>query len=169
MARRRAARPPRNRGLPARLAPGLLALLVAAGGGCGDGGAGPPDVPPELAPFVGIWDAISATLTNQANPDMSVDLVEEGVVFTLEITSRSRYIATTAGPGQPPEVETGGVEVLSGPDLLVIDPDDPDLPTDSLAFRFAGDTLTLETEDEFDFNQDGTDEPAFLRLILVRG
>lgn len=37
-----------------------------------------------------------------------------------------------------------------------------------MAFILAGDTLTVSGEDEFDFNNDGVDDPALMQLVLRR-
>lgn len=47
--------------------------------------------------------------------------------------------------------------------------DDVDQDTEVFSYTLVGGTLDmLSADDMFDFNQDGTDEPANLHLILVK-
>ncbi len=66
-------------------------------------------------------------------------------------------------PGSPTESSTGPVE-LDGETIILTDENDPDLPL--LTGSRAGTRLVFETEDaEYDFDGDGTDEPARVDVV----
>ena len=136
----------------------LSALLLS---GCSDDGTGPKEA---LAPLVGVWTAESLVLTNQQNPGISVDLIATGATFTLSILSTGQYSASLSAFGQA-NTEVGTVTV-SG-DQITITPTTPPGPAISGAFYFQGETLVLDGESEFDFNQDGILEAALVHLELV--
>lgn len=140
----------------------LLALVVAA---CGDDGDGA--TAPELRPLVGTWTATTWVVTNTVNPDDSVRLIDdgEGAELTLEIapdggaTLTIRVLGTT-------QTTTGTARVEG--EELVLQPSDAGEEPDRFVYTLAGDTLTLEGEIAFDFNQDLTPETATTRIVLVR-
>jgi len=56
---------------------------------------------------------------------------------------------------------------LEGSTVILTDSSDPDLPL--LSGTLEGSQLLLETENaEYDFNGDGTDEPAHVSTVFVR-
>jgi hypothetical protein len=69
-------------------------------------------------------------------------------------------------PGSPTESVTGPV-ALEGSTVILTDNEDPDLPL--LSGTVVEQRLVLETEDaEYDFDGDGTDEPARVSAVFVR-
>jgi hypothetical protein len=69
-------------------------------------------------------------------------------------------------PGSPTESAVGPV-ALDGATVILTDASEPDLPL--LRGERAAQRLTLETENaEYDFNGDGTDEPARVSAVFVR-
>ncbi len=139
---------------------GLLLLLVLSPlllGSCSDQGVGPKA---GLAPLVGLWSADAIVLTNEANPSMVVDLIEEGADFTLSILGNGTYQAVMKAFGQPSGPPQSGKISVSGNELTLT-------PTGSYAgaatsgtWAIEGGTLIIEGETEFDFNMDGTREAA---------
>lgn len=139
----------------------LLLLLLISSTGCSDNGTGPSDK--ELEPLVGKWRARALVLTNSANPDISVDLVESGAVFTISILANGQYSATLAAFGQS-NTEIGTVEVRGN--QVTITPTSPAGPPLVANFSFQGRTLVLDGTSSYDFNQDGTPEEAQAHIEL---
>lgn len=134
----------------------LLFLTACSGGGTSPGNE-------ELQPLVGKWRAKTLLLTNSANPGVSIDLVEAGATFTISILSTGQYSATLAAFGQT-NTEIGTVEV-SGNQVTIM-PTSPAGPALVARFSFQGRTLVLDGTSEYDFNQDGTPEPAQAHIEL---
>lgn len=138
-----------------------LALLVTA---CGGSGTVEPD--PDLAPLVGDWEATELTLTNVAAPGQSVDLIQQGAGFSLNVQPSGQYTAILVFGGQD-QTEIGQAEV-SGNRLTLIPNVPAGQPTTTGTYTLQGDVLTLDGSTEFDFNLDGTPEPATVHLVLAR-
>lgn len=137
-------------------------LFLTSVASCSDTGT---DGSKELAPLVGTWRARALVLTNKANPSQSVDLVQEGAVFTLSILSSGQYAATMEAFGHTaPEV---GTFTVSG-SRFTISPTSHSGPPTSGTWKFEGQVLILDGDTEFDFNQDGSREPTSAHFELVR-
>ena len=133
------------------------ALSLACGGGNGTG--------PSPETLTGTWQATKAEMVSQANPATKVDLVALGGQVRLVLTGSKTFTLTVSMPGDPDEITTGSWS--SSVDLLT-------LAYASGAWQFSmtlsGDPLTLSGADaEYDFNDDGQDEPAKINLVMVRG
>jgi len=139
----------------------LWAILSLSLAGCSSSGTGPSNK--ELEPLVGKWRASTLLLTNLANPDVSIDLVESGATFTISILSTGEYSATLAAFGQSNN-EIGTVEVSGN--QVTITPTSPEGPPLVATFGFQGGTLVLDGTSEYDFNQDGTPETAQAHIEL---
>lgn len=137
----------------------LPALGVA---GCSDDVSAPKK---GIEAFVGKWRAQSMVLTNQANPSVSVDLVEEGATFTLSILATGQYSASLAAFGQS-NTEVGTIQVSGS--QITITPTSPAGPPLVATFAFQGDLLILDGSSAFDFNRDGTSEAATAHIELYR-
>ncbi len=131
---------------------------------CGGGGdaTGTED---DLSPVAGSWRATVMTMTSQANPEISRDLLAEGASFTLLIETRGRYTATLSFFGQT-NVEEGRVSREGG--VLHFRPENPPGDPFDATWRFQGETLILDGESRFDLNMDGTTEPTYAHFELVR-
>lgn len=141
-------------------APGLFSLIVALFLGCSDDGTGPKS---ELEPLVGTWRAQVLILTNSANPDVSVDLIQAGATFTLSILATGQYSASLAAFGAA-NTEVGEVTVSGN--QITIKPISPEGPALVATFFFQGTTLVLDGTSEYDFNQDGLPEAAQAHIEL---
>ena len=143
----------------------LLLLLVAACGG-GDGSTGPGTEDPSPAGFlVGSWIAEELVLTNAANPEQSLDLIEEfDAEFTLDVEESGRYLAILTGFGQSSS-ESGNLRV-SG-DILTMNAEFPVERTTAGTVTQDGNSVILDAETVFDFNLDGTPEDAEMHAVLV--
>lgn len=146
---------------------GLLAIVAACGG---SGTELPPDEPdPELAPFVGLWDAEVFQVTSLADTTVVADLVELGAVFTFNVEVSGRYTAIldlsqveeADSLGVEPYFELGSMSVNG--DFITLTPTDPpgSPVTGEVTFLSSG-YFRLEAPTEFDFNLDSELDPARL-------
>lgn len=141
----------------------LVAAVVAALAGCGSDDGVSPD--PELERFVGTWDATVFTVTADDPPNTEVDILDSGS-FNVTIEPSGTYTARLEvfGFAQP---EIGQLSV-SGSTLTLTPTQPPGDPTPS-TFEFRSeDYLVLDGPTEFDFNLDGTAEPAQAHIELER-
>ena len=121
-----------------------------------------PDVPAEV---IGDWEAIQYILSNNANPTDIVDLISEGFNLYLTIQSNGSYTSTFTFPGVPDETETGTAVFTNN--TVTINPPDEDPFT--MAYQVTDSTLAfVNANSSFDFDDDGTDEPATETIVLVK-
>jgi hypothetical protein len=112
---------------------------------------------------VGTWQATELTLTNLANPDTSVDLIEQGATFTLSILATGQYSASLVIFGQPSQ-EVGSVSVSGN--QITIAPNGGSSTTGTWILQ--GNTVIVDGDTEFDFNVDGIPEAATVHMELIR-
>ncbi len=142
----------------------FAAPLAALALGCGgDEGTGPGGI--TIADLAGTWDATTATFEGVVGSGF-VDVIADGGSVTLTITGDGRFTFVLTLPGESPETASGTMHFEEDALVMTFD-DDPSDPT-FFIFFFSDDTLTLAGEDEFDFDDDGVDEPAILTLVLQR-
>ncbi len=113
---------------------------------------------------IGTWNATEFVFSNFEDPVTDFDVIAMGGDLSIVIRADGTYTLTLSMPFAEPEVIEGDW-VLDG-DVLTLDEG-----VDAVAFEISldGNTLTLHTEDvEFDFDEDGTDDPAQLDVTLVR-
>lgn len=137
----------------------LLAMSFVAG--CGDDSTGPDD---SLSSFVGDWEATSLVLTSVADPSMSPDLIAIGGTFTLNVQPSGLYTAIFLYAGQN-GTELGTISVAGN--TITFHVTAPAPATYSSTFAFNGNTLVLDGDSSFDFDLDGTAEPAIAHFVLV--
>ncbi len=141
------------------------ALLVAVAVGCSDSGdsTGPVASPSE---FVGNWLASSYIVTSIANTSLSEDLVV-GQQMTISITfTETTYSGTASFPGEPTETFSG-TYTISGNQLTLNETGQgtPELMT----YTLSGNAMTLAgSDEEYDFDDDGVEDPATFTMLLVR-
>jgi len=133
-------------------------ILVA----CGEEGVGPD---PDVAPLVGDWDATSLVLTSVANPQVKPDLIALGAAFRLNIQPSGQYTAILLY-AQQSSTEIGTLSVSGN--TITMTRDFPSRSTSAAVFSLSGNRLTLDGDSEFDFNLDGTPEPALAHFELLR-
>jgi hypothetical protein len=136
----------------------LLFLLM----GCSDSGTGVED---ELAPLVGSWRAQALLLTNQADPQEEFDVIGSGGVFALSILATGTYSASLTVFGMS-NVEMGTITV-SGNQLTITPTNPPGSPTQG-TWSLSGDVLYIDGTTEFDFDLDGSGDPANVHFELNR-
>lgn len=148
--------------------PGLFLTLLLFLGACGD--SSPSDVAtPDAAvePFVGDWDAAEFVVTSIADASTTFDLIAATGVFSLNVQPSGAYTATLFIPDEMTQaaVENGTLSVIG--DAVRLNPNQGAGATS--AYEFNGpDLLILDGPTEFDFNFDGTSDPATLRVVLER-
>lgn len=108
--------------------------------------------------------AESLVMTSVANPEVVTDLVALGAVFTLSVQPSGRYTAILEGFGQSSS-EFGRLTVDGA--SVVLMPESPPGPESRALWERVGDSVILEGDSDFDFNLDGTTEPATLRQVLI--
>jgi len=137
------------------------ATIVVAIAACGDSTG--VEIDPAVAPFVGTWDAVVMTARADAPPNQEVDVLSIAA-FWINIQPSGTYTATLEFPGARPEIGRLKVEDAS---TLTLHPEVGD-PAPSTYFFATPDSLILDGATEFDFNLDGTNEPAQGHIELVR-
>ncbi len=142
--------------------PSTRSLTVLAVGlatiACGDAtGVDPEDL-------VGTWSAFTAIATNPADPSETADLVAQGVSLTFVIEADGR-IETIVEIQDIVDRDIGTLTVTDGEFTLVIE----GRPLTWTISR-RDDTLTIDiiTGMEWDFGDDGLDEPATMLLEMLR-
>ncbi len=142
---------PSTRSLTA-LAVGLAALA------CGDAtGVDPEDL-------VGTWSTFTAIATNPANPSETADLVAIGVSLTFVIEASGR-VETIFEYQDIVDRDVGTLTVTDGEFTLVIE----GRPlTGTISRRDDALTIDIITGMEWDFGDDGLDEPATMLLEMLR-
>jgi hypothetical protein len=139
----------------------LSALLFASCGG-DDDSSGPPD-----SDLVGTWDATSIELTSVANPGTVVELISQGANGRLVLQSNGDFGLSVGIPGEPTEFGNG---TWGATDVLTLSFGEGDIQgTWQFDIELNGDSLRLTGADsEWDFDDDGTEDPAKLDLALTR-
>lgn len=115
--------------------------------------------------LIGNWGASNYIFTNTANPLEQVDIIQLGITLLLNIQSNGTYTSTMTFPNDPPETETGTVNFQNN--IVTVNPpgDDPF----AMTYVLVDSILTfMRTDSEFDFDDDGTDEPATETIIFVK-
>ncbi len=140
-----------------------MLAFVASGCGGDDDSTGP-QVNPDF--MVGEWIAESMVVTSKANPEVAPDITQppSNATFTLSVQPSGRYLAILAGYGQ--SSSESGVLTVEG--QYVIFMRQLPSPEESRArWERADSSVILEGDTDFDFNLDGTTEPATLRTEIV--
>ena len=145
-----------------RFLPVLPILLLASCGGDGDDTTGPVN-----NGLVGTWDATAIQLTSVADPADVVELISQGANGRLVLQSNGDFGLSIGIPGEPTEFGNG---TWGSTDVLTLNFGDGDIQgTWQFDIDLNGNTLRLTGADtEWDFDDDGTDDPAKLDLTLTR-
>lgn len=109
----------------------------------------------------GVWDATVYVFTNQANTSETVDIVavdQASMVLTVQANGTT---SSVFDDGQGGTSSDSGTFTAEG-DMLTLG---------GITFQasLSGDRLTLTNDDaQFDFDDNGSDEPATARITLQR-
>ncbi len=116
--------------------------------------------------LVGDWNGDVFIITSLANPDQSADLIAAGATFTLNVQASGQYTAILIFNDQP-QTEIGQLSV-SGTNITLrrTYPAPPDTTTGT--YSLDGNRLTVDGETDYDFDLNGTKEPARLHFELVK-
>jgi hypothetical protein len=126
-------------------------LLAAGLAACSDSTS-----PADLA---GTYDVTVFEFTNADNTTEKVDVVDLGAAIEITITAGGAFTIDVDG-----ETETGTIEI-DGSDVTVTIGGDP--ATGTINQNGSTVTLNFDTGTEFDFDEDGTDDPATLRVVMT--
>ena len=129
--------------------------------GCGGDLAGP-DLNPGF--MAGDWLADSLVMTSVLDSTVTADPLELGATFTPLVEPSGRYTAILEGFGQSSS-EIGDLTV-DGAEVVLM-PASPPGPESRALWDQVGDSVILMGDSDYDFNLDGTTEPATLRQMLV--
>ena len=141
-----------------------FSLLSLSFLGCGDPVATGPD--PLIEPFVGDWAATAFVLTSSVSDQVSIDLIQLGGTFDLNIQPSGSYTAILvyAGLGQ---TEIGTISVTAA--TVALNREFPTRKNEVSAYQFVGDTvLILDGDTEFDLDFDGQADPTLAHFELLR-
>ncbi len=140
----------------------LLAVTFLAG--CGDS-IGADGTPEEVAnALAGTWNATSFVFTNDANSSETFDLLADGGSFSITFTAAGQFSGSSTFEGATDTFS--GTYVVQGTNLITTDTGE--IESETIAFTLSGNTLTLALDDEFDFDDNGIDEPATLVIVLQK-
>lgn len=122
------------------------------------------DTNPNNWALVGTWVGTAFEFVSQADTSVKADLSSYGVAYSIVINADSTYSSTTAFLGQT-MIETGT--------LLVTDTEITLYPVNDQSrtgtyTQTATEISIVITDEGFDFDQDGTDDPAFLYIDLIK-
>ncbi len=141
-----------------------LSLLSLSFLGCGDPVPTGPD--PLIEPFVGNWAATAFVLTSSVSDQVSIDLIQLGGTFDLNIQPSGSYTAILvyAGLGQ---TEIGTISVTAT--TVALNREFPTRENEISTYQFVGDSvLILDGDTEFDLDFDGQKDPTLAHFELLR-
>lgn len=121
---------------------------------------------PKASDLWGLWAAVEMVYTSQADASVEADLVgAEGATYTIELRSDGTFASLLSLLSHGSVEESGSYEVRGG--RLILDPASSERRTLELDFNRS--LLTArEADTSWDFDADGTAEPATLHLLLDR-
>ena len=151
------------------LGAGSLAAIGLFLAGCGDISEFiKPITPAEIS---GEWHATNAVITNADDPTVSFSPLAAGGSLFLRFSIDGDFQSIIQVPEMEDDVETGTYEIVD--DFILVEPTDAPGDTIHLAYEFQTSktafSLTLISDDlDYDFDGDGTAEPALLFTIVIR-
>jgi hypothetical protein len=120
-----------------------------------------------VADLEGSWEASEFRFISAPSAADTVDLIAAGGSFAVMIAADGRYTANMTAPGELPAIEIGTL-LIEDNELILVADSDPAKPQ-VLTFELtAADTLELAGDETFDFDGDGTEDPAVLEVVLQR-
>jgi hypothetical protein len=133
--------------------------------GCGDDPTGPIDE--NLLELAGAWRATKFEYVSHDDSSERVNLASLGTMVTLTIAEDGVWTLLVTRPGLLSyQVSSGSLTVEDGSIILQWNGYDEPM---TFGFELLDDTLTMETADaQYDFDTDGTRDPADLAMILLR-
>ena len=122
----------------------------------------------EVVDLVGIWDATKFEFEETTgDPVVTADLITMNTTVTVTVNENGTYQVAITFLDNEPEVETG-TWTLEGGNLLILTATGESVG-EEFEVSLSGTTLTLRSSDlVFDFDEDGTDEPALFEGIFEK-
>ena len=149
----------------------ILFLIFSCSSSDDSGGLSGTDL--SISELQGSWTVTSLVFGKLCDPGVDcpveeVDVIEEGATATLTIQGNGRFTILSAIPGGGSETITG--QMSFDEDLLVLEFDDVPGEEEYYGIQLSnnGNTLAINGNAEYDFDGDGTDEPANLNLVCSR-
>ncbi|HET7602099.1 MAG TPA: hypothetical protein VFK36_03720 [Gemmatimonadales bacterium] len=140
----------------------IVAVTLAVAG-CGSDSTGTDGV--TLADLVGTWHVTKWECTNEANTSQKVNLATvSGSDVTLTVATSGAYTLAGSFAGEP--WSASGSYAVQGGTIVV---QESGAEPQSSPFTLTGDTWTIsQLEGDWDFDNDGTDDPARLVIVFTR-
>jgi len=139
----------------------LLIALLAAASCSGDDQLEPNS---SLSQLVGDWDAIRFVVKNKANPAQAPELIRElGANFTINVQPSGQYTAVLVYQGTP-ITEIGLLELDGGEVVFRVSYPAPGI--NRSRYALTAPRLVLDGDTQFDFNRDGSGDPAEAHIEL---
>lgn len=123
---------------------------------------------PDVGALAGLWEATDLVVTNQNDPQQSMDLIAAGGALTLNIEPSGYYTLTLdfQGTVAPPEL---GIIRVEGDQLIIdVQVSGTGPRVDTATYSVSGDQFTLEGPTLFDFDFDAQAEEAWLDATFQR-
>lgn len=143
-----------------RIALGTLGLVAAASIGCGDSGS----TGPSASSLIGTWSATKVEMVSLADTTYRIDGLEGGQTLVLYIYEDHTWESIQTRPGQS-DFHGAGTWSLSGRTLTITaEGESPE------KFRVScdGSIMKLSLETTWDYDFDGTAEPARMSMHFVK-
>ena len=140
-----------------KLALAPVALLALACGGTDE---------PSIQSVSGFWTATRLEYVSVANSSVKVDLIASGGTATLDLNDNGNYTAVITPAGGAAQTTTGTWSYTADTFTMIETGSSGDMTFD---MSIGNDTMTLTgANTDYDFDDNGTDEPAKLNIGLVR-
>lgn len=144
-----------------RIAFATLGVLASAGLGCGGDGGGPAG--PSASNLIGTWDAVKSEMVSDEDPSQKADLLGSSTLV-LRIYQDHTWESLQTYPEGPP-IAGSGTWSLSGTTLTIT-------PQAGYPVKFKvscdGSSMTLTQSTTWDYDVDGTSEPATITMGFVK-
>lgn len=139
------------------------AAMIALTLSCSDDGQNPDD---PAALLQDTWVATRWTYVSDANASDTLNFVEEGVSITLTIGAAEYDVEFTASGASDGFT---GTYTVNGSSFVISDDGSGGAATIPFAFSNGNNTLTMsDPNTNWDFDDDGTDDPATLFMTFTR-
>ena len=135
----------------------VVLLLIGFSSACGEGD-NPVNSEPAISDLAGTWNAVKDEFTNKANTSQKVDQISEGLAgLTLRIQSNGSFELAVSLFGTP-FISLNGTARVQGNKLIM---NYEGLGEIEYEYTLENDRLTTIYNDAtYDFDGDGTEEPA---------
>jgi hypothetical protein len=117
--------------------------------------------------LLGKWNAVTFEYVNRRDSAQVVSFFDifQDFSFSLTINADGSYTAVTWVQGKVSQTDRGRLTVSGN--HMTLDPENQSAFT--LEYSLTENTLFLiSTDEKYDFDHDGTGDPAFLRMVFVK-